>query len=402
MGDLGVDVLRELWENRKSDTTQSLETTLRTVIGAAGSSFDTSLSRYALRLGLSGRRADWDVPGIAAFADADRFATLSGTKSASTHADTLVLAAGAIQEWIDTTGNTSDRIVYWIPDAGANLAHAWKSGATTGSERLRGSIRQAASAVRQDVWAFSNPGPLEALRKSATSEGSTSYLWTGPAPSRTAAKSGQKLTWTAASGAVLSGTPVLDTACTPLLHTDVWTPVSTEDPFAASVLAAGAGHAFVLEDADRALSLTGATLAVPYASASVWTGRGDGVWTRGAATSSGASTTVALGALDLSIPMRILISTGETSLQPIASVRISPWREGSLVHFPAASGSDGAVLEIRSAQGVLVRDFSASSGRAEIVWDGRDGFGRSVRPGVYIYVWRGAGFAHAGKFIVER
>lgn len=400
MGDLGDDVLLEIWKNRLSDASQTIETTLRTAIGAAATSFDTTLSRYALRVGLSGRRSGWGVSGIAPFSDAGQFATLSGTKAASAKPDTLALAAGAMQEWIDTAGNATDRIVLWIPDGGANLAHAWISGSASGSERLRGSIRQAASTTRQDVWAFSNPGPLDALREGATSEGSTSYLWTASAPARTTAASGQKLTWTDSAGAVLSGTPTLDTACTPLLHTDVWTPVSSEDPFAASVLSAGGGHALVLEDADRALSLVGATLAVPYASESVWTGRGDGVWTRASASSSGASSTISLGALDLSIPLRILLSTGETSLQGTVPNRSVPWHEGSRIHFPVASSSGGASLEIRSARGDLVRGFSTFSGQAEIVWDLRDGSGRGVRPGVYLYVWRGTASAHGGKLIV--
>lgn len=416
MQDFGDTILQRAWQRRLAYPSESIKTSLGGVLSAAGSSFDTSLARYALRLGLTGRRYAWLSPGFSSFSDADAFPTLSGTKTVATSPDTLVLDSGAIQEWIDTTGNSVDRIVGWIPDAGANLAHAWKNGSASGSERLRGSIRQAASSTRQDVWAFSNPGPLAALRKYATSESSRSYLWTATAPARTSTTSGQTLTWTESAGAVLSGKAVLDTVCTPLLHTDVWTPLSAEDPFAASVLAEGGGHAFVLEDADRILSLKGAVLTVPYAFKSVWTGNGNGVWSLASASSSGSSTSISLGDLDLSVPVRILGTTGAATKSIVSAPYPNPYWDGDprckstplkcqgggLIHFPITGAVDDATLEIIASDGTVVRRLESASGKAEITWDVRNGSSNMVRSGVYWYVWQGVAGATRGKLIISR
>jgi hypothetical protein len=416
MQDLGDDILLKLWQRRLGYPGQTIEATLRTVVAAAGSSFDTTLSRYALRLGLSGRRYAWLSPGFSSFADADSFPTLSGTKKASTRPDTLVLDSGAIQEWIDTTGNASDRIVCWIPDGGANLAHAWKSGTVSGSERLRGSIRQSASSSRQDVWAFSNPGPLAALRQFASSGISTSYLWTASAPARDSAKKGLDLTWNdSVTGAVLTGTPARDTLCTPLLHTDIWKPSSAEDPFAASVVGQS-GHALVLEDADRALSLTGAKLTIPYAPGSVWAGRGDGVWTQVPVTSSGSSAVVSWDSLDLSIPLRILTSAGSAPKSLVIKPYPNPYwngdpkcrtdastcQGGGVIHFRISGASDGASVEILAADGASVRRLEAGSGQTEIAWDVRNASGSFVKSGVYWYIWRDATGARRGELVISR
>jgi hypothetical protein len=149
MADLGDTILPALWRQRGASPNQPIEMTLRTVIGARGWSFDTTLTRYALRLGLTGRRYGWLSPGFSSFVEASLFPSLSETETDSSVPKPVPLDAGAIQEWIDTAGNTADRIVAWIPDAGANLAHTWKLGTTTGSERLRGSIRQGVSADTQ-------------------------------------------------------------------------------------------------------------------------------------------------------------------------------------------------------------------------------------------------------------
>ncbi len=403
MGDLGTDILRTLWAQRQRNPNQSVGKTLRSVIAAAGWSFDTTLARYALRLGLSGRRSNWLEPGFFSFSDANSFSTLSETIFASASPKQISLDASEIQEWIDTTGNETDRLVEWIPDAGANLAHAWKRGTQSGSERLRGSIRQDASNTRQDVWAYSNPGPLSALRAVATSEGSKSWFWVEPAPLRTPVHANQNFRWSASGGSVLTGTPRIDTTCTPLLHVDIWSPVSSEDPFAGSVAGGTGGHALVLEDADRILSLRGAVLSVPFGLGSVWTGTGDGVWKRASSTLTGSTTAITLGDLDLSVPLRILASSGTDN--PVAIVfqpRPNPSRGGEPVHFPLSGSGGGESLDILAADGTAIRSLQAISGQTEIVWDVRNGSGHLVRPGVYWYVWRGVSGARRGQLLVAQ
>lgn len=404
MGDFGRDVLRKLWESR-AGSSAPIKTTLRRVLGTYGSSFDTTLARYALRLGLSGRRNGWLLPAFASFSDARFFPTLYGSLKDTSSPREVFLDSGAIQEWIDTAGNAADRIVNWIPDAGAGLGHAWKSGSASGAQWLCGSVRQAASRTRQDVWSLFNPGPRSALVSTATSEASNSWLWTTAAPDRTSVKAGKALRWQDSGGtATLSGVGVADTVCTPLLHTDIWKPVQTEDPFAYSVSGRGGGHAFVLEDADHVLGLTNAALVVPFGSLStVWIGRGDGVWTKASSTPSGAATTIALDSLDLATPLRILAAPGNS---PASVVRVpypNPSRATdypALIHFPISAATEEAQLLILSSDGTVVRRLKASSGMLELDWDVKNSSGRRVRPGVYWYVWRGVSGTGRGELLI--
>lgn len=269
-------------------------------------------------------------------------------------------------------------------------------------EWLRGSVRLASPAGRQDVWSLSNPGPLAALRGVATTESARPLLWTTSAPPRTVVRSGRGMTWTAPGNAVLSGVAVRDTSCTPLLHADIWVPNASEDPFAASVAGRGGGHAFVLEDADRILSLRGAKISLPYPLGTVWIGRGDGIWIQASATSSGASTVVSLGDLDLSIPLRILGAPGAASSGVVIRPYPNPSRGGASVHFPISGADPDASLEILSADGTAIRRFEAQAGKTEIVWDVKSAGGASVKPGVYWYVWRGVKGAKRGEILVAR
>jgi hypothetical protein len=406
--DFGDPILRKLWEQRKANSSQGIEATLRTVISAnTNVTFDTTFERYALRLGLSGRRYAWEAPGFASFADADVFTTLYGSLVAGTAAGPVSLDAGQIQDWIDTSATSlGDRIVDWIPDAGALLGHAWKSGPGSGWEWLRGSVRQAPSTTRQDVWGLSNPGPATALRGVATSEGSISYLWTSTAPARTTLTAGNSLTWSEADGSMLSGTSLADTSCTPLLHTDIWKPVATEDPFAFSVVGRSSGHAFVLEDADRVLKLKGAILTVPFVGiGTAWVGRGDGVWTQISPSASGSGTSLLLAAqtdtLDLTTPLRILAAGGNSPPALVQRPYPNPSRSGNdLIYFPIDGATSGATLEILSADGTAVRRLEASPGQTRLGWDVKNTNGRRVRPGVYWYVWRGVSGVSRGEILI--
>ncbi len=406
--DFGQNLLRRLWEQRKANPGQGIETTLRTVISAnTNVTFDTTFERYSLRLGLSGRRYAWETPGFASFADAGVFTTLSGTLEAGGVAGAVSLDAGQIQDWIDTSATSvGDRIVDWIPDAGALLGHAWKAGPGNGWEWLRGSVRQAPSTTRQDVWGLSNAGPTAALRTVATSESSHSYLWTSTAPARTPLTAGTSLTWSQADGSTLSGTSLADTSCTPLLHTDIWKPVATEDPFAFSIVGRSTGHAFVLEDADRVLKLKGATLTVPFVGiGTAWVGRGDGVWTRITPSVSGSNSSFPLVAandtLDLTTPFRILAAGGSAPPSLVLRPYPNPSRAGNgLIYFPISGATSGAALEILSADGTVVRRLEASPGQSMLSWDVKNTHGRRVRPGVYWYVWRGVSGATRGEILI--
>ena len=404
--DQGISILHQLWAAR-ANTSAPIKSTLNAVLALHGLTFDTTLARYALRLGLSGRRSNWLLPGFASFPDDTLFPTLVGSLKDASQPRSLPLDSSQFAEWIDTLGNTADRIVVWIPDAGANLAHAWKSGITTGSERLRGSIRQAASTTRQDVWAFSNPGPLAADQAGATSEGSTSWLWTATAPRRTGVIATQTFRWTdtsrsATGGSILSGTATVDTVCTPLLHTDIWTPNPAEEPFADSVVASTGSHSLVLEDADRILSLKNASLAVPYPVKAAWVGRGDGVWTQDIVSIDGSGSKIELGSLDLSIPLRILASAGKSASVGGASAPYpNPSRAGASIHF-LVNSTKGATLEILAADGTCIRRLQATPGATSVDWDVRSSSGSRVKSGVYWYVWTGVGGADRGELIVAR
>ena len=397
-------LLRKLWENR-SVFSGPIKTTLGTVLGKYSATFDTTLARYAMRLGLSGRRTGWLLPSFASFSDGKLFPTLSGSLVKSSTPRKVMLDSGAIQEWIDTLGNTSDRIVDWIPDAGAGMGHVWKNGSATRSEWLRGSVRQSASLTRQDVWSLFNPGPTAALAATATSESSNSWLWTSAAPTRTTVKTGQNLAWSdPLSAASLSGTSAADTTCTPLLHTDIWTPAKAEDPFAYSVAGSSGGHAFVLEDADHVLGLKNAVLTVPFgALGTVWVGRGDGVWKKAPSSPSGSTTAILLDSLDLALPLRILAAPGTSPTLPPVVARSpypNPSRAGSSIVFPLSGVKDGAQLEIIAADGTSIRRLEVPSGNTSATWDVRNGSGRRVRPGVYWYIWHGMAGAVRGELLI--
>ncbi|HXP89288.1 MAG TPA: hypothetical protein VN931_00015 [Fibrobacteria bacterium] len=406
--DFGDPILRKLWEQRKANPGQGIETTLRTVISAnTNVTFDTTFERYALRLGLSGRRYAWESPGFASFADADVFTTLFGSLVAGTAAGPVSLDAGQIQDWIDTSGTAGgDRIVNWIPDAGALLGHAWKAGPGSGWEWLWGSLRQAPSTTRQDVWGFSNPGPTAALRGVATSEGSKSFLWTSTAPARTPLTSGMSFSWSDGTGATLTGTSLADTVCTPLLHTDIWKPVATEDPSAYSIVGRSSGHAFVLEDADRVLKLRGASMTIPFGGiGTVWLGRGDGTWAQTTSSAVGTGTSFPLVApndtLDLTRPIRILVAGGNAPPALVQRPYPNPSRSGNdRIYFPLLGAASGATLEILSADGTVVRRLESSIGQTGLVWDVKNAAGRRVRPGVYWYAWRGVSGAVRGEILI--
>jgi len=407
VGDFGEDLLKALWQSRSTESRVPIESTLRTVIsGRTGSTLDTTMARYALRLGLSGRRWNWlqsVSPPFAPFSDGALFETLSGILSVGATPQSIPLEAGQIQEWIDTAGFSSDRIVDWIPDAGAQLGHAWKNAPSAGVEWLRGSVRLPASRARQDVWSLSNPGPLAALRGLATTESSQPLLWTSAAPARTQVLSGQTMAWSSGDGAVLSGRPVRDTSCTPLLHTDIWTPAASEDPFAASIAGRTGGHAYVLEDADRVLSLRGASITLPYNGlGTVWIGSGNGVWKPANAIVAGWATVVSLGDLDLSTPLRLLVAPGAAPQGLVIRPYPNPSRGGAPIHFAISGARSGASLEILSADGTAIRRFDVQPGMEEIFWDVKNAGGVPVVPGVYWYVWRGVTGSTRGELLVAR
>jgi hypothetical protein len=214
---------------------------------------------------------------------------------------------------------------------------------------------------------------------------------------------GQNLAWKDAGGAILSGLAVRDDSCTPLLHTDVWIPVASEDPFAASITGRSGGHVFVLEDADRVVSLRGATISLPYTGlGTVWTGSGDGVWRPASASVSGGTTVVTLGNLDLSVPVRILAAPGPAPQGLVMRPFPNPSRDGASIHFPISGAAAGASLEILSADGTAIRRLEADPGKTEIVWDVKNASGSGVKPGVYWYVWRAVTGAKRGELLIAK
>ena len=78
---------------------------------------------------------------------------------------------------------------------------------------------------------------------------------------------------------------------------------------------------------------------------------------------------------------------------PVGPARLAAWPTpfNALVKLVLEGADDGPVaVEIHDARGRTVRRLSglATAGRAELVWDGRDGNGRTVASGTY--------FARAG------
>jgi len=399
MQDRGVSILRALWESR-GVSKPSIRNTLRSVLDGGTPTYDSTLARYALRLALTGRRSRWLQPDFSSFPDATLFPTLTGTVAGSNSARQVPLAGGGMQVWIDTAGTSTERIVNWLPDAGAALRHAWTDGATSGSEWARGPVRQSASTTRQDAWAFANPGPLLPQRSFALTDSAHPWIWTSTAPSRTTVSAGSAFAWGSGSD-TLSGTARSSSDCTPLLYTDIWTPSPTEEPGPGLVASRSGAHSLVLADADRTLSLSKATLTIPYGSlGSALVDRGDGAWNSVAYTSGTSSSTLQLGDLDLSIPLRIVVGPGAPPAGTVSVPRPNPSRHGTPVRFPLSGTVDGATLDILSQDGALIHRYTAASGQTEIVWDMRNGSGTRVRPGVYWYVWRGVQGSVRGKILV--
>ena len=399
--DRGLSVLRSLWESR-GGTNATIRTTLRSVLDQGSDSYDSSLARYALRVALSGRRSNWLAPWFSPFSDALLFPTLTNLVAASDSYRQIPLTGGAIRVWIDTATASagSDRIVNWLPDAGASLRHAWKNGTTSGSEWARGPIRQDAAPRRQDAWAIANPGPQAALRSFATVDSASPALWTSTAPPRTQATAGTAFSWSSGA-AILSGTPSADAACTPRLYLDLWEPSAGRDPTAAAVANRAGSHSAVLADADRTLSLAGTRLELPWGSmGAVLVDRGDGAWIQPKFESSASSTTVQLDALDLSIPLRVLAAPGPVPAGSVSLPRPNPSRHGTPIRFPVNGGAGGATLEILAQDGTAVRTFTVPDGANEVVWDVRTSSGKKVRPGMYWFVWRGIEGAVRGKILV--
>lgn len=266
--DLGVDVIRGLWESRKAsgDWKPSFLSTLRQILPGYRDpsnrvgSFETELARHAVRLALTGKRSVWRPSDLTLFPDAGQFPTLSGVLRPVAEFDTLRLELGAVQVQIDTVLATEDRLQIWIPDEGVVMGRAWNDAKGTKVAWYDGSVRWAATDSVKTVWAFANPGNPNALRAASRDESSRSWRRSTAAPARVSAHAGQNFAWTSPDGLELTGTSRSEAMVTPLLHLDVWRPLATKDPFAATVASGTDGHSLVLEDADRLLALSGASL----------------------------------------------------------------------------------------------------------------------------------------------
>lgn len=400
MVDLGPDAVKGLWESRKATAANppSFLSTMRQILPKhSNGSFDSLLIRQAMRLALTGKRSGWTSPQISLFADADAFPVLSGTSPKSDSLRSLPLALGALQVLVDTTAYSDDRLFVWVPDQGVLLGQAANTTSGTQVSWRKGSVRYSPTEARRSAWAFANPGNPAALRAYAASEASTSHYRTIAAPARTAATSGQKWTWTSPGGPVLSGTPKADAQSTPLLHVDVWKPSASKDPFAYRVAGGANGHALVLEDADRVLNLSDATLSWAGETIAVaYQGSGDGVW-KPLAVSNGA---IALGDLDLSRPTRLLVSATTSTKATVRVPRPNPSRLGEAIRFPISGAKGTERLTILAADGGIVRELHPEVGQTEVAWNLRNRENRTVKPGVYTYVWRGIEGASHGRLLV--
>lgn len=401
MDDLGIEVVKSLWESRQADAShpRSFVSTLRQVLPGSPffGSFDAELARNAMRLALTGKRSSWSTDSLPLFPDASQFPVLEGTLADAATPTPLPLELGAFQIRIDTVPSTTDRVLVWIPEQGVLMGRAANTPAGTKVSWHPGSVRCSSSDATRSAWVFANPGNPVALRPYATTESSTSTYRSMAAPVRTAAQAGQKLTWTSPDGLVLTGTSRTETLSTPLLHLDVWKPSSAKDPFAARTTRGTAGHAIVLEDADRVLSLSGARLRWDAGTVvSAYQGSGDGLW-RPLDVTEGV---ISLGELDLSRPTRILVS-GTGSTQPVSRLpRPNPSRRSDPIHFPILGASGSETLTVLSADGGVVREFHPDPSQTEVVWDLRNRESRKVRPGVYTWIWRGVDGARQGRVLV--
>lgn len=403
MTDLGEEVVRDLWEARKVTTSQppSFLSSMRSVLSRRGGSFDSQLVRNAMRLTLTGKRSTWMPPELSPYPDAAQFPTLSGILAKKESMTQLPLALGGFQILVDTIRPKEERVLVWIPDPGAVMGWARTSPLGNHVSWHTGSVRYSASDATRSAWAFANPGNPVALRAQSSDESSKSYWSQVAAPVRVPAHLGQEWTWTSPAGPVLSGEPRGEIAATPLLHLDVWKPSSSKDPFGASVAGAVGGHAIVLEDADRALVLKDASLLLPGMDvSSAYIGTGDGKWSPVGVSGSNGSATVALGELDLSQPVRVLFGSALAPRAKVLEPRPNPSRQGEAIRFPISGTKGSERLDILAADGGLVREIVPQVGETEVVWDLRNRANRSVRPGVYMYVWRGTAGSTRGKLLI--
>jgi hypothetical protein len=410
VADLGLDVLKGLWESRKAtlaarptflSTMRQILPNYRDSSGRTGS-FESELARQSLKLALTGKRSGWRPTGFSGFPDASQFPTLTGVlQTHSSEYDSLPLELGAVQILIDTVPATEDRVQVWIPDEGVEMGRAWSGVGGTQVAWYDGSVRWAASDLARNVWGFANPGNPVALRAVGRSENSTSFRRSIAAPTRTASHLGQAFSWTSADGPVLKGDALAEAQVTPLLHLDIWKPSANKDPFAANVVASTNSHVLVLEDADRVLTLANATLRWPGTGVgSAYIGSGDGVWIPASVTTEEGAGVVQLGALDLSHPVRILWASGSAPSAASQAPRPNPSRKGAPISFPIAGATGSERLDIFAADGALVRELYAAPGQRQVEWDLRNRENRRVRPAVYWYQWRGVSGAKRGQLLV--
>ncbi len=403
MTDLGDGVVRELWESRKVEASQppNFLASLRNVLALRGGSFDSQLVRNAMRLALTGKRSTWRPAGFSPYPDAAQFPILSEILTKQDATTELPLPLGGFQILVDTLRPREDRLLVWIPDPGAVMGWARTSPLGNFVSWHTGSVRYSAADATRSAWAFANPGNPVALRAQSSDESSRSYWSQIAAPVRVPAHAGQGWTWSSPAGPVLMGESRTEAAATPLLHLDVWKPSASKDPFGASVAGAAGGHAIVLEDADRVLVLKNAALRMQGMGASnAFIGTGDGKWTPVAVSESDGSTTIALGELDLSRPVRVLFGSAVAPRAKVLEPRPNPSRQGEAIRFPVSGIKGSERLDILASDGGLVREIVPQVGETEVVWDLRNRENRMVRPGVYMYVWRGTAGVTRGRLLI--
>ncbi|MBK9579805.1 MAG: hypothetical protein IPK50_14860 [Fibrobacterota bacterium] len=396
MQDRGVDVVRWLWEFNKANKT-SFQKALRTVLRNNGWSLDSSLLRFAWQLGRTGKRSGWLVPGLAGFPDASMFPRLTGTLPVAS-SSVFSLQSGGIQEWVDTTSPSAERLVVWLPEPGVSMARSFATPSGFGGEICRGSVRLHGRDRARNVWSIANAGPPESL-PSSTSTSAKLRLSVVPAPDSVLAQTGVPFSWTDPSGVRLTGNSTVTGGVTPLAHLDVWRPDPAIEDWAARAVASG-GHALILEDADRRLALSNAVLKVPYIPEQIYTGTGNGIWAPVAFREVSGGAEIPLGELNLSSPMRVLVSAEGAPRSKAMEARGNPSRGGAPIHFPLDGATDRALLQIIAQDGSCVRRIRSQWGRSEVVWDVRNESGERVRPGVYWYIWENVIGARKGTLLV--
>lgn len=404
ISDLGVEVVKDLWEARLTNSLAGppeFLATMRQILPRRGGSFDSQLVRSSMRVALTGKRSGWTPQGFALFQDAARFPKLVGILDRADATTPLRLELGQFQIHLDTLPPAGDRLLVWLPDEGVAMGWARNSAAGDLVTWHRGSIRYSAAEAVRSAWVFANPGSPQALWSSSSADSSVSYWRSTAAPARTVAVVGQKLTWASPDGAVLSGMPRAGVSCTPLLHLDVWKPRASKDVFAASVAGGSDGRSIVLEDADGRLSLDGASLAVEgFQARSAFRGTGDGIWKPVPFSVTSGGTTLSLGELDLSRPVRLLLGGASAPRAMVLKPRPNPSRHGEAIRFPVTGATGSERVAIFAADGGLVDEIATVSGESEVVWSLRNREGEAVRPGVYRFVWRGVQGVSKGALIV--